>query len=634
MRVNSRDEQAFINRLTSIVEANLGNEHFGVSGLAREMGMSRSMLFIKIKTITRKSASFFISEVRLKKAGEMLKTTSLTVSEIAYEVGFSSPAYFNHCFHKYFGYPPGEAKKQSLEVSDSENKKEIKARGPFLKKRLWTITSILTVIIALLATFYLFTFRSTKELANIPTDKSIAILPLKNAGSDRETQILADGIIEDILNRLSKIEGLTVKSRNSSEVYRNATKPTPQIAAELGVSYLLEGTLLKDGEKVRIYVQLIDAINDTHVWSDQYEQDLQGIFTFITDVSRQIAEELKFELSEVEMEGIEKVYTQNTEAYQLYLKGRYFWFRRTVDDLKISIDYFNQALAIDPEYSLAYAGLADAYLIMAYWEWLPGEEAWRKSKEYAMKALQIDNKLAEAHAVLGNIATCYEMNWKTAERELKLAVELDPNNAIVRQYYGEYLSIRGNFKEAIAELNLALKLNPNAPAIYSVRAFCHYDSGKFNEALQDMKKLSELNRYYLLKNYLIFKIYIRQGDDLKAIDELKKIISIYDPEMDPEKKLSDIYSVSGMEGIIHWTIEWLLSKKSTDNSTGLFNDDKLIAELYSLTGETDSVLVFLERFSESKTIGRLFLRNGFDFKYLHSDPRFKAILSKMNIPDE
>ncbi len=637
MNLSSREDDVFLKRLTAIVEANLSDERFGVKELAVKMGISRSQIHRKLKSKTKQSVSQFIREIRLKKAKELLEKENLTVSEIAYNVGFGSPSYFIKCFHEYFGYAPGEFLKyapESLKKGENGNHNKIfgklKSKITFYQKPKFLLLVALILVCSGVVIYFVVQYLE-KENNLLPTDKSIAILPLKNSGNDPEVQKLADGIVEDILNRLSQVSVLTVKSRNSSEKYRSTLMTTPEIAEEMGVSYLAEGTILKEGENVRIYIQLIDAVNDVHLWSEQFDRDLSGIFTFISDVSRQIAEELKAELSAVEMNQIEKVYTQNPEAYLLYLKGHYFWYRRTLEDLKKSIDYFNQALIIDPDYSLAYAGLANAYFIMAYWQWMPGKETWEKSKEFALKSLQIDNKLVEAHAVLGGIATWYDMNWEVANRELKLAIELDPNNAIAHQYYAEFLKNRGDFKEAINELNLALKLYPNAPAIYAVRAYCYYDTGKFNEALNDMKKVSELNRYYLIKNFLNFKIYFRQGEDLNAINELETIVSIYDPEMDLGNKLKDIYSNAGMEGIIYWTTDWLSSKKSKDNSTGLFNDDKLIAELYSLTGESDSVLVSLQRFYKTSSVRKLSINNSIDFKFLNDDPRFIALLKQMNL---
>jgi tetratricopeptide (TPR) repeat protein len=369
------------------------------------------------------------------------------------------------------------------------------------------------------------------------------------------------------------------------------------------------------------------------MWSDQYDRDLKGILAFISDVSRQIAEELKYELSLAEKKQIEKVYTQSTEAYQLYLKGRYFWHTRTKEDLLKSIDYFNQALAIDPNYSLACAGLADAYFIMVWWKWYPWDEGRIKSKEYAMKALNIDNHLSEAHAVLGGIADWFEKDWTLAERELNLAIECNPNFAVAHQYYGEHLNNRGNFIAALDQLNKAIQLNPNAPAMYRVRAGIYYNIGKYNEVLSNTKKVSELNQYYLTSRMLSFRVYIRLGEDLKAINELKTIISINDPESDQANLLNDIYSKSGIEGIIHWTIDWLKLKDFNDNRIGLFNDDYLIASLYSFTSEWDSVMVHLERFSNSKSARKPEIKNTIDFKPLRNDPRFVALIKGMGLED-
>lgn len=622
-------EQNFLNRLTEITEANLNNEQFGVSDLAEKAGISRSQIHRKLKSISNQSVSQFIREVRLNKAKDLLEQNKLTVSEIAYEVGFGSPSYFIKCFHENYGYAPGEYMKYAPLIS--ENKRNNKARRLFYSKPKYLLISVLAIT-AIIITF-LVVFSWEKESSNELTEKSIAILPLKNTLADPETQMLADGILEDILNRLSHVRELTVKSRNSSEVYRNSEKTTPQIAAELGVSYLLEGTILKEGENIRIYIQLIDGINDKHIWSAEYGKDLPGIFEFISEVSSQIASELEAVLSTSERNYIEKVYTKNTEAYKLYQKGRFFWHRRSEEGLKKSIEYFNQAIELDPGYSLAWAGLADAYLIITFWGWYPWDDGFLKSKEYALEAIHLDNNLAEPHVALGSMELYYNQNWKFAEKEFLKSIEIDPNYSNGYLFYADYLKMLGKYEEARVYLDKAIELFPNALINYHVSSGIYFDLGKFDEALQECEKLSEIDKNFMPNYRRKFALNFYKGEDLKAINELNNYLFLSSPQENHHDELNQIYLESGVSGVIYWLIEYLESEGSDDpiNTNYHFK----IAKLYGMLGDRESVLEqFKKGFKLGKSAEICYIYCNYEFRFLHDDPEFISFLKLAKIPVE
>ena len=573
------EDQAFLNRLAEIVNAHLNDEHFGVSELAGEMGISRSKVHRRLKSTTNQSVSQFVREVRLKKGKDLLAQDKLTVSEIAYQVGFGSPSYFIKCFHEFYGFPPGEYIKYAPAVS--ENKRNEKTKNLFYQRPLYLFLSLAVLLVIILALFIVVT--RDKDFSGKITDKSIAVLPLKNTLADSETQILADGILEDILNRLSHVRELTVKSRNSSDVYHNSLITTPQIAAELGVSYLLEGTILKEGENIRIYIQLIDAINDKHIWSAEYGKDLSGIFEFITDVSGQIASELETVLSESEKKYIEKVYTKNTEAYKLYQKGRFFWHRRSEQGLKQSIEYFNQALALDPEYSLAWAGLADSYLILTFWEWYPWDEGFMKSKEYALEAIRLDNHLAEPRVTLGSMELYYNQNWKFAEKEFLKSIEINPNYSNGYLFYADYLSMLGKYEEARIYLDKAIELFPNALINYHESSGIYWKQGKFDEALKECEKLFEIEKNFKPNYWRKFTIYYYKGEGLKVISELNQYLLLSTPAENHLEKLNQTYAESGLNGVIYWLIEYFENQKRDDTIN--INNHFTIAQLYGMLGD-------------------------------------------------
>ena len=360
-------------------------------------------------------------------------------------------------------------------------------------------------------------------------NKSIGVLPFKNLSTDLENQYFADGMMDDILNQLSKINRLSVKSRQSVEKYRGSDKSIVKIGKELGVDYLVEGSAQKISDSVRIIAQLIDVNTDEHLWSNNYDFDLKQVFAIQSNISKQIAQELNTVLTREEIEQIEKKPTQNLEAYNLYLKGRFFWHRRTEEGINKSIDYFKQAIELDSTYAMAYAGLADSYYIMPFY--INGKDRdslFKLSKEYVEKALSIDKNNAQAHATFGSML-CYEdWNWKASEKELKLAIKLNPNYATAHQYYSELLQILGRTEEARIEMDKALELNPYSWIMHTNSAQFYLEEGLFEKAIIDANKAIELNKNKTRPYDIIMSCYTYLGKDDEALavwEESLEIIS-------------------------------------------------------------------------------------------------------------
>jgi TolB-like protein/AraC-like DNA-binding protein len=615
----------FIIRLRKIVEANLDNEQFGVNELAQISGLSRSHIHRRLKTFSNKSVSQFIREVRLEKAKEFLEEGNFTGSEIAYKVGFGSPSYFIKSFHDYFGYPPGEYIKYAPEFSETEenrknpvsNKPEVNKTGISLK---WIVSAFIMISIAV-AIYFIFQNRNNKGTL----ERSIAILPLNYVGNDPEVQILADGIVEDILNRLSQLPTLTVKSRNSSEIYRNTKKLTPEIANELRVSYLGEGTIFKEGEKVRIYIQLIDAKNDKHIWSKQYDNDLSGIFDFISLVSLQIAREMETVLTINETEQLEKIYTNNPEAFQLHQKGRFFWQKRGEENLNLSIQYFNKAMKLDSSYALAYSGLANVYMVLPFHSSFPNNEAYAKTIEYANKALSIDENLDEPHFAIAAAEMYYKLNWPVVEKEFLKAIELNPNNAETYMFYAEYLHIVCNHNEARKSIEKAIELDPNANMKYWVSSFLYYDEGKFEESLKSLEKMREFDVRLDWVYRLTFQnfIHLKQNDNVLAA--YLNYLEYVPHDSDFKNQVEKNYEKVGITGILEYEINRLKKQSSVDY--------KWIAKFYAMLENTDSTLLYLEKeYENPQAEGIMDIKVWIDFQFLHGNPGFNALLRKINLP--
>lgn len=633
MSVGLLPDSEFIQKLIRIVEANLADENFGVRELAHKVKISRTQLHRKIKSVNNQSVSQFIREIRLNKAKEMLQLDLGTVSEIAYKVGFGSPSYFIKCFHEYFGYPPGVLLKLPSETDENRNENSelntivqssisVKSGKEIQVKILTGIIGILTIAAVL---FFIYrNFINDKKITD--PEKSIAVLPLKNLGENKEIQHLADGIMEDILNRLSHVQELKVKSRISSEQFRNPDKSIPEIAKEMKVSYVIEGSIMNLGDKVRIYVQLIDAENDNHIWSDEYNQDLTDIFDFISGVSKNVADELQIALTSEDLKKFEENYTENKEAYNLYLLGRYFWHRKTKEDLYECVKYYEQAIARDSNYALAYAGLADAYNSLAGIGWYPFNEGVQKCKEFALKAIYLDKNLAEAHASLGDCASDYLWDWNLAEKELKLAINLNPNFALAYKYYADYLSRIGKKQEARANINIAIDLNPESYAIYTSSSELYYRERKFEEALGEIEKILGIQQSNRNPYFGKFRIYLYQNKHNEALNSLQEYLSKDTTALEYCDKLNQIYTESGINEILRTLIIYFAEINGVNNIE--------LAQVYAFLKDKENTLRYLEKQFDSDMKFRLFwIINDPEYDFIRGEPRFIALLQKMNLAD-
>src|SRR5437660_4167575 len=326
------------------------------------------------------------------------------------------------------------------------------------------------------------------------SNKSIAVLPFDNLSGDPQNAYFSEGVQDEILTRLAKIAELKVISRTSTQRFKSAPNDLRQIAQQLGVENILEGSVQKANDQVRVNVQLINALTDAHLWADTYDRKLTDIFAVETEIAKTVADVLQAKLTGSEQHVIAARPTANAEAHQLYLKGRFFWNKRTGSDLKKSIDYFKQAIAADPNYALAYAGVADGYV------WLPGytagtpRDCYPKAKAAAKKALELDDTLAEARTSLAIAIWLYDFDFSQAIREFQRAIEVNPNYAIAHQQYGNVtLSALGRFDDAIAEGKRAVELDPLSLVINTDLGSNYYYARRYDEAIAQLRKTLEMD---------------------------------------------------------------------------------------------------------------------------------------------
>jgi TolB-like protein/Flp pilus assembly protein TadD len=368
----------------------------------------------------------------------------------------------------------------------------------------------------------------TASPAGIP-NKSIAVLPFENLSGDPQNAYFSEGVQDEILTRLAKIAELKVISRTSTQRFKSAPNDLRQIAQQLGVANILEGSVQKANDQVRVNVQLINALTDAHLWAETYDRKLTDIFAVETEIAKTITETLQAKLSGSEQHAIAARPTENTEAHQLYLKGRFFWNKRTGNDLKKSIDYFQQAIAADPNYALAYAGVADAYVFLpGYTAGAPGDY-YPKAMAAAKKALELDDTLAEAHTTLALAIWYYDFDFSQANKEFQRAIELNPNYASGHQQYGNNtLSALGRFDEAIAEGKRAVELDPLSLVINSDLGMNYYYARRYDEAITQLRKTLEMDPHYYYAHVNLGQVLAAKRAFGEAISEYQKARALND----------------------------------------------------------------------------------------------------------
>jgi TolB-like protein/AraC-like DNA-binding protein/Tfp pilus assembly protein PilF len=447
----------FIDKAKALIVENLSNEQFGVSELAEAMNMSRSNLLRKIKKQTQLSASQFIRQVRLQKGMELLKETSLTVSEISYQVGFGSTSYFIKCFREHYGYPPGEVGKGTLESEP--------APIYFLKQYRRQIIAVASLVVLAIS---LFLFSEKHVVTEVKLEKSIAVLPFKNESSDSTNLYFVNGLMESALGNLQKIEDLRVLSRTSVEKYRNTEKGIAEIAEELNVNYLVEGSGQRVGDQVLLNIQLIEASTDRPIWVEQYSREVDDIFALQNEVARKIAVAIEAMVTPAELEQIEKLPTESLLAYDYYLQALDPFHTDTKQGWEKAILLFEKAIEQDSQFALAYANISISYY---YLDIIQKQQKYKEQiNNYADKALLYDSK-SDISLIAKALYYMYNEEYRLALPHLKKALEYNPNSsAVVRLLsllYANYIPDTGQaLKYALMDMQLDIAANDSIAKSY------------------------------------------------------------------------------------------------------------------------------------------------------------------------
>jgi len=457
--------------------------------------------------------------------------------------------------------------------------------------------------------------------------RSLAVLPLDNLSGDASQDYFADGMTDQLITDLAQISALRVISRTSVMSYKRARKPLPEIARELNVDAVIEGTVLRSGDQVRITAQLIQASADKHLWAKSYEGNLQDTLAVQKSVADDIAEQIRIELTPQERAGLKNVKAVNPEAYEDYLKGRYFWNKRTPDALKKAIDYFNQAIERDSNYAPAYSGLADSYAILGAWQYavLDPKETYPRAKAAAIKAVELDDTLAEAHISLAMSTDMFVWDWEAAEREYKRGIELNPGYATGHHWYAEHLSETGRNDEAIAEIRKAESLDPLSLITGADVATLLVIARRYDEAIEHAKKTIELGPDFAVSHFALGMAYEQKGQSGGAIAAFQKAVEFSGGNTAFKSNLAHAYAVAGRRSDAVAILNEL-----KDRSKHEFLNPSEIALIYVGLGQKDQAMVWLEKAYEGRFDPVILTWPAFD--PLRSDPRFHDLVRRIGLP--
>ena len=455
--------------------------------------------------------------------------------------------------------------------------------------------------------------------------KSILVLPFVNMSTDVEQEYFSDGLTEELISNLSRIKDMRVISRTTSMQYKATTKDIKTIGREAGVSYIMEGSVRKYGSELRITAQFIDAHQDQHLWAETYRGTMEDIFDIQEKVSEKIVEALRMQLTREEKHNLQKRFTENSEAYQLYLQGRYFWSRRNEESLKTATRFFEKSLEKDPNYALAWAGLADTFSLMGEYTNISRRELYPKQMEAVNKALEIDSRLAEAHISLAISLMLNEWDWVNSEREFKIGIELNPNYATGRHWYSQWLLYNGNLDEAFREISLAVELDPVSQGILKDKGIHFYYNRQYDEAIDIGNKTLELDRSFVPAYRLLSLAYQGKGMFNKAIAENQRWGELTGNKVKTEVALVQIYAAAGLKE----EAVKLINQIETDKLGG--NDHRGMATVYASLGNNDMAFQWLEKSYEKREESLCSLKIDQKMDSLRSDPRFDDLLKRIGL---
>jgi len=454
--------------------------------------------------------------------------------------------------------------------------------------------------------------------------ESIAVMPFLNESGNPDLEYLSDGMTETLINSLSQLPNLNVKARSSVFRYKGKDKNPQTLGKELNVQAILYGRVVQRGNQLTLSLELIDAQTENVVWSDKYDRRQTDLVSLQSEIARDVSSKLKTKLSGADEQRLAKTSTTNPEAYKLYLQGRFYWNKREEKDFRKAVTYYNQAIALDPNYALAYAGQADTYALLATFGFMPPTEGVPKAREFARQAVSLDGGLAEPHTTLGYLSLTYDYDFVASEREFRRSIELNPNYATAHQWFGEMLLNAGRFDEASIEYRHALELEPlSLPINWDFGRFL-YMSRRYDESLAQHKKTIELDPGFARAHRTLAEVYRVKGDYANAVEERAKVLDLIGQ---PENAalIRATFARDGWPGFLRLVT-------AENSSLKDINNNWVVAKAYVDLGDKDKAFAELNKAYEMRLSSLCWLKVEPQMDPLRSDPRYQQLLHKMNVP--
>jgi serine/threonine-protein kinase len=495
-----------------------------------------------------------------------------------------------------------------------------------IKRHKRSVAIALAAIILLSVAGIAYYFYFARGGGRAPID-SIAVLPLVNTSGDPNTEYLSDGISEALINSLTELQQLRVIARSTAFRYKGKEVDPQAVGRDLNVRAVLMGRVRQMGDTLNIQVDLVDATTGAQLWGGEYERKISDVLVVKQDIAREVTEKLRLRLSGEEQKQLIKRDTTNAEAYQLYLKGRYHLNRLTDEGFMKGRDYFQQAIDRDPNYALAYVGLADAYTMLSGFNVLSPKDAYPRAKEAAMKALGLDDKLAEAHTSLGAVKFFYDWDWASAEREFRRAIEINPGYSDAHQMYSYHLSAVGRLDEALAEMRRAQELDPLSIAKIAGMGEIFNHKRQYDQAIEQYQKALEMDPNSGFVHWALGNVYVQKGMYAEAIAEYQKAIPLSGDSPDEPAALGYAYALSGKRHEAQELIDEL-----KERSKRRYISPTVIAFIYAGLGEKDQAFALLDKAYDERDSILVLLKVEPAFNNLRSDPRFAELMRRVGLP--
>jgi TolB-like protein/DNA-binding winged helix-turn-helix (wHTH) protein/Tfp pilus assembly protein PilF len=510
--------------------------------------------------------------------------------------------------------PPG--------ATETVTEPEVIHPGP--PARWWPIGMLAAgILIVMVAIIYLREHRTAQKYQIT----SLAVLPLRNLSGDPEQEYFADGTTEELITSLARISALRVISHTSVAGYKDTKKPLPEIARELKVDAIIEGTVARSGNRFRITANLVQAFPEKHLWAESYERDLGDVLSLQSELAQAVTHEIRVKLTPIETSRLATTHRVNPEAYELYLRGRYFWNKRTKEGLKKALEYFHQAVAIEPNYALAYAAIAECYLPSAYLGYSPPNEALPKARTAAVRALEIDEALAEAHSALAAEKEFYEWDWAGAEKEFQRAIELNPGYATAHSWYAQYLVSTGRMQEALAESKHALQFDPFSLVINLGFAHRLYWMRQYDQAIDQGRKTLSLDPSYSPETWSVALAYEQKGQCDGAIATLR-IVKSSQRNAFTLASFGHIYALCRNASAARAIIRELEGRSQKE-----YVDPYAVALVYAGLEQNDEAFAWLQKASQQHSPLFTFLEVEPMLDPLRIDPRFQELLRRVGLKE-